>query len=515
MLRTVISALLLALAFANLNLEFLAWFGFLPFFFAVNNSHNKKQSFILGFACGAIFWLGTIYWLAYVTAAGMLLLVLYLALYWGVFGLYVWWARSRSSIFKVFFIPALWVLLEYCRSYFMTGFPWALLGYSQHKALTLIQTADITGAWGVSFMVMMANAAIYEIIRGAVSREKNNSAISAIAVSCLFLCAAFYGASRMDFFTKAGSLDKKALKVSVVQGSIPQELKWDSNAVEYIMQRYISLSHQAAQEKPDLLIWPEASVPAILTEDSDFTAGLMQMAQDAGIHLLAGAVTSRAGDYYNSAVLFRPEGGRDIYDKLHLVPFGEYIPLPGIFGFLQTIVPIGEVKRGLDYKIFALPVGGSASGAKFSCLICFEDLFPELSRRFVSAGAGFLVTVTNDAWYQRTSAPFQHFQASVFRAIENRVPMVRSANTGVSGFIGPLGSVEGLVKDTAGNAIFVPGSLTRRISIPAQGLTVYTQSGDWFILLCSLIFLLGVLNICYNTFPKSGRRLCSSLQRSR
>jgi apolipoprotein N-acyltransferase len=494
-----VSAFLLVLSFPNFNLEFLAWVAFVPLLFAIERAGIKK-AFMLAYVCGVLFWLGAVYWLVHVTALGMLLLVLYLAIYLGFFGFIVSWKGFYSRGLSIFLIPAVWVLLEYIRSYFLTGFPWALLAYSQYQTLPMIQIADITGAWGVSFLVMMVNVAVYEYIRQAASKGRNNSRASVIFACGLLLCAYVYGVFQLGTSGAHG----RNVRISLIQGSIPQELKWDSRAREYITSRYFSLSREAAKDNPDLIVWPEAAVPDYLTERSDYFKELQALAQSSKADLLTGAVTSRDNSYYNSAVLFHSGGGVDTYDKMHLVPFGEYIPLRSIFMFLETVVPIGEVTRGFDYKVFRLAAQGPGTAQGFSTLICFEDAFPELSRRFVNRGSRLLITVTNDAWYQRTSAAYQHFQASVFRAVENRVPMARCANTGVSAFINPDGTIDGIVSDPSGNTLFVAGHLTRDIRLSDRQVTIYTRFGDWFIAACLLIAF--AMFICYNTFPNKRRR---------
>ncbi|MFA6384182.1 MAG: apolipoprotein N-acyltransferase [Candidatus Omnitrophota bacterium] len=483
-----LSSVLLAVSFPPCNFEFLAWAAFVPLFFALEKT-SGIQAFALSLISGAVFWLGTLYWLAHVTAAGMLVLVLYLAFYWGIFGFVISRRGLPCRCPAVFFIPAVWVLLEYIRSYCFTGFPWALLAYSQSHTLAAIQVADITGAWGVSFLVMMANAAIYVLwkhVQCGPSIRKG----PVVAAGCILLCVYLYGVVRLHPGACNPGAGSNHVKVSVIQGNIPQELKWDQYSRENIMLRYISLSREAAGDGPDLIVWPEAAVPAILDRGSAYGGYLREFVNSSRVSLLTGAVTSRQAQYYNSAVLLQPDAGVAIYDKIHLVPFGEYIPLRPVLGFLETIAPIGEIRRGSEYRVFQLGAPGRMPRPAFSTLICFEDAFPEISRRFVNAGARFLVTVTNDAWYQRTSAPYQHFQASVFRAVENRVWMARSANTGVSGFIRPDGVIEGLVSGPEGKTIFVPGYSTREIGLSACAVTAYTKFGDWFIAAALLMILL-------------------------
>jgi apolipoprotein N-acyltransferase len=182
------------------------------------------------------------------------------------------------------------------------------------------------------------------------------------------------------------------------------------------------------------------------------------------------------------------------YDKLHLVPFGEYIPLKKIFSFLQTIVPIGEIQGGRECTVFTLPVTESRTQSlRLAALICFEDLFPELSRRFAQRSAQVLVNITNDAWYKDTSAPYQHLQASVFRAVENRLHLARCANTGVSGFITPKGKITALIKDESGKNTFIDGFLTEELLILQSRPTFYNRHGDTFLIVCLLIVFYGII----------------------
>jgi apolipoprotein N-acyltransferase len=486
-----ISALLFVLSLPSFDLEALAWLAFVPLFFALENA-TRTRAFVLAFICGVVFWLGTVYWLVHVTSMGMFVLVLYLALYWAVFGLCISLNGPVCRPSNVFYIPALWVLLEYCRSHVLTGFPWALLAYSQAQTPAMIQIADITGAWGVSFLVMMVNAALYVSLKAVRSGSPFRKP-PVISACVLLACTYLYGIGRLHAYSCNTDNQRESVRISVIQGNIPQELKWERRAQEYIMHQYSILSQQAGQDNPDLIVWPEAAVPVILEQNPESFARMQEFASSLRASLLTGAVTSRNTMYYNSAVLLQPGAGLEIYNKLHLVPFGEYIPLRSVFRFLETIVPIGEVQRGTVSRVFSLGAGERARHRAFSVLICYEDVFPELSRRFVQKGAKFLITVTNDAWYQRTSAPYQHFQASIFRAIENRVWMVRSANTGVSGFVRPDGTIKGLVSDAAGRTIFVAGYLTADIGMSGGPVTFYTRFGDWFIAAVLTIFALCAL----------------------
>lgn len=415
----------------------------MPWFWAISNQ-SKLKAFLLSYLTGIIFWSGIIYWLVHVTFPGTILLILYLALYFGIFGILVSLIPGRWSLAA---LPAIWVILEFLRSHFLTGFPWALLGYSQYLNLPIIQIADISGVWGVSFLLMLVNVAVYQ------TASKIRAGL--VALFCIAITLT-YGYYRLSHKPQATS--HKPMKISVIQGNIPQELKWNADTKDFILQRYVTLTTEALDDKPDLIIWPEAALPVVAEEEPAFLEKVKDLARRIKIPLLLGAVTQRDNRYYNSALLISEDGALlQRYDKLHLVPFGEYIPLRGFFSFLETVVPIGDFTAGKEYTIFN-------TQDKFSVLICFEDLFPELSRRFIKQGADFLINITNDAWFQKTTAPYQHLQASVFRAVENRVFVVRAANTGVSGFITPSGKIISLVRNKQGRNIFISGYLTQQIT---------------------------------------------------
>ncbi len=488
-----LSAILLILSFPNFNLWLFAWFAFVPLFFVLKDK-SKWKAFFLSYLAGIIFWLGIIYWLIHVTLPGMIILVLYLALYFGIFGLIISTIDYRLSTIDLFFIPSVWVILEFIRGHLFTGFPWALLGYSQYLNLPFIQIADITGAWGVSFLVMMVNVVIKEVLdpRSWVL-GKRKKAISMIVYCFLFISAIIiYGYYKI--YLTPNTKHQTPIKISVIQGNISQELKWNKSSRDFIIDRYFGISNEALKDKPDLIIWPEAALPVVLEEEPHYYEMVKDFVKEAKAPLLFGAVTLRDNIYYNSALLISGEGRLLArYDKLHLVPFGEYIPLRRTFRFLETVVPIGDFSRGREYTVFNLPTTYYPLPTKFSVLICFEDLFPDLSREFVKRGAGFLINITNDAWFKKTSSPYQHLCASVFRAVENRVFLVRSANTGVSGFIAPTGKIVSLVGDKFGNNIFISGYKSQEISLSKQSHSFYTRYGNIFVTACLLFVLCGII----------------------
>ncbi|MDP2043739.1 MAG: apolipoprotein N-acyltransferase, partial [Candidatus Omnitrophota bacterium] len=466
---SVFSAVLLSLPFSSGKLWITSWFGFVPLFFALRNK-SRLQAFFLAYICGVVFWSVTIYWLVHVTFIGTFVLILYLALYFGVFGLLLSTTNYELRTTNCLFVPSTWVLLEYLRSYLFTGFPWALLGLSQYKNLPVIQIADITGAWGVSFLVMMMNVWLYQVL-GSRFLVLGKTGIKNCIFVLLFLALALgYGYYKLNLTPR--TQHQESIKISVIQGNIPQAIKWDWRARNFILNNYKELTSESAKGSPALIIWPEASVPGVFGEDDAVFGQVFSLVRGLKIDLLIGTVSWRSGNYFNSALLIDKTGKPgEIYNKLHLVPFGEFVPFKKTFPFLQAIAPIGDIQPGREFAIFQQP-------CNFGVLICFEDLFPELSREFVKRGAKFLVNITNDAWYKEGSAPYQHFAASIFRSVENRVYLARAANTGISGFIDPAGRILSVVRNQ-GKEIFVQGYRSQSICLAAGKRTIYNRYGDF------------------------------------
>ncbi|NQT75512.1 MAG: apolipoprotein N-acyltransferase [Candidatus Omnitrophica bacterium] len=473
MLLLITSAILLILAFPNFNLSYLAFIGFVPLFFALQNKTPLK-AFLISYICGFLFYLGTLYWLYHVSVIGLIVLCLYLALYFGIFGYLFSRFTIHDSRFTIFVAPLLWALLEYAQSNLFTGFGWTSLGYSQYENLPIIQIADFSSVYGVSFVIMLVNVTVWKLIslvaevrgqksevrsqRSEVRGQKKLSSVLCPLSSVALILFFVYGYGFFRLQEERQAVD--SIKVSVIQGNIPQEKKWDSGETEYILERYTRLTKMAALDEPDLIVWPETSFPGFLISDRGMTARILALAKETRTPLLLGANTEKGLKSFNSAVLISGQGEiLDKYDKIHLVPFGEYVPFSDRFPFLRTMVfgELGEFTAGKDFKVFDL-------GPKFAALICFEDVFPELARRFVKNGAELLIVITNDAWYGKSGASYQHAACSVFRAIENRVPVIRCANTGYSCFIDSMGRIYDSV-EKLGTHLFITAHKTSNIRL--------------------------------------------------
>jgi apolipoprotein N-acyltransferase len=344
--------------------------------------------------------------------------------------------------------------------------------------------ADVTGAYGLSFIILLVNATLFRVLH---QWPKKAFPVKEVVWTILILLGfLIYG------YVKMGVVDREmvgnpSLRIGLVQGNIDQSIKWDESFQMETLKIYEKLSSRAAEEKPDLILWPETATPFFFQESKEFQPFILDIPKKTNAFLLFGTPTYKIQkgkvNHYNSAYLVSPSGepvGK--YDKIHLVPFGEYVPMQDLLFFIGSLGEgIGDFKSGKEIFNFSLPQG------KFGVLICFEIIFPDLCRRFVKRGANFLVTITNDAWFGRTSAPYQHFSMATFRAVENRVFVARAANTGITGIIDPRGKI---LKE---GGIFTENSMNGTIRLSIHK-TFYTLYGDVFAWCCSAfsIFLLVV-----------------------
>jgi apolipoprotein N-acyltransferase len=460
-----------------------------PLFFALEKQRTAK-AFIFSLVCGTVFFITTMFWLIHVTIPGMVILSVYLALYVAFFGLAYSFMKEKIAFgARVALVPALWVAMEFFRGHFLTGMPWALLGTGQASDLLAIQAADIVGAYGVSFVVVFVNICIFEFFRAMRMRQALSLRQRSAVIFVVFIWFA-YGAYRIVSLTPYAGSDENAsmrkgcfLKIAIVQGNIPQEIKWATAFQGKIFKKYQLLSEIVnIKDEPDLIVWPETSYPEYFESDSD-NKDLQDFARGMGTPFLAGSISIRGQHYFNSAILFGPTGEvLDMYDKLHLVPFGEYIPARKFLPFIETILPIEDFSSGKGYTLFSL-ASEKCPRMRFGVLICFEDILSNIARGFVLRGADFLVNMTNDAWFGDTSSPYQHMQASVLRAVENRVYVLRAANTGISCFIDYVGRPYAVVKDNTGKPTFVTGYQAAWVAKTGSS-SIYTKIGDVFAFLC-------------------------------
>ena len=502
-LLSLLSGILLILSFPDFDLEFLAWFALVPLFYSIKGK-GLYHSFKLGFLTGTISFLGILYWIIVavhtygnipliLSGFILLLLVVYLSLYVGAFTYLTRLIQKHSGLETILFAPLLWVALEYLRSFLLTGFPWANLGYSQYLNLPFIQMADITGPYGPSFVILLVNATLFWVLH---QWSKRTFPFKEVIITVIILLGSLiYGYLKMGAVGRQ-MIQNPPLKIGLVQGNIDQSVKWDESFQKETLKIYEKLSFKTAEEKPDLIIWPETATPFFFQNAKEYQPFVLDIPKKTNAFLLFGTPSykPRKGkvDHYNSAYLVSPSGeliGK--YDKIHLVPFGEYIPMQDLLFFIGSLGEgIGDFKSGKEIYNFSLPQG------KFGVLICFEIIFPDLCRRFVKGGANFLVTITNDAWFGRTSAPYQHFSVATFRAVENRVFIARAANTGITGLIDPKGKIVNR------GGIFTEEAINGTIRL-SKDKTFYTLYGDVFAWGCSVF---SVFLLAYALFRKIKKR---------
>jgi apolipoprotein N-acyltransferase len=492
------SGLLMTAAFPDIELSWLAWIALIPLLISLDGQ-SPKSGFRLGFIFGIVHYLSLMYWLVhtlmtfghlpvYLSVPLLFLLAAYMALYPAIFSAAFSWTVTRPAGY-LFFMPAIWAALEYIRSFFLSGFPWEFLGYSQYRWLALIQMADITGVYGVSFLILSVNVTGFLLWRYVFGRSspnalnyKRSAACGTVVSALLVLHTLGYGQWRTGIIDKA--IGKSPVsQIAVIQGNVDQAIKWNPAFQIATTEKYITLSQSASASRPDLIVWPETAAPFYFLFNKAPTEIVLRGVRETGTSFLIGSPSFipknenlKHADFFNSAFLIDPTGNvTGKYDKVHLVPFGEYVPLQQWFPFIGKMVEeVGDFKCGEK--------GRTVNWGKFplGIQICYEMIFPDLSREMVRNHAAFLINMTNDAWYGKTSAPYQHFSMAVFRAIENRRSLIRSANTGISGFIDPVGRI------LATTPLFEDAVISR--SLPALTIeSFYTRYGDAFALLCTAI----------------------------
>ena len=383
---------------------------------------------------------------------------------------------EKTDLSEIFFAPPLWVSLEYIRGFLLSGFPWEFLGYSQFLTLPMVQIADTTGVYGISFLIVLINSSLFRLVAYAAERGWKSALQEILACGMILALTGIYGHWRLTgLYQKAK--EAKPFTVALIQGNIRQDVKWEPQYQEETVKIYGDLTRRVKTSRPDLIIWPETATPFFFQNAYPFQPRILDLAHQIGSPLLFGSPAfdrdGRLTNYFNSAFLVSPEKKiLSRYDKIHLVPFGEYAPLSGILGFTRDIIgAIGDFTAGKGVHTLPLPQ------ADFGVLICYEAIFPDLTRQFVAEGARFLVNITNDAWFGRTAAPYQHLSMVTLRAVENRVPIARAANTGISALIDTSGRV------TSSTDLFTREVLSGIIYL-GKARTFYAEYGDLFSYAC-------------------------------
>ena len=496
---TLLSAAFIIFSFPVYDVGWLAWIGLVPFFTAISDKRPGAAflwSYLLGIACAAAIY-SWIFEAPGYTIFHHTVLALIVGFYTALFGCFFGFMNRRFNLpLALFSAPFIWVSMEYIRSnLFFLALPFPVLGHTQYSHPYLIQMANLTGAYGVSALIVGINSALTMILLRVLGGSKNRlffvgNAPSRAAVCfvsgmslLLVLGALFYGERELSRNPAA-----KKLRISVIQGNIDREKKLNAGKnADFIMGRYTDLTLEALKENPDLIVWPEAATPGLVLKNMRLQQRLIRLIRKVNRPFVVGsseyAKFSREilepGRTGNTALYFSPTGkilGQ--YLKINLIPFGEYIPYENVIPWPEFIVPKKNRAQdvpGKEFTIFEL------NGAKFGVVICSEGAFPNLFRQFVKRGANFMLNITNEGWFGE-AALYQKVAAGVFRAVENRVAMARATNTGISCFIDPTGRVYGKVRSDQ-RETFVEGCMTEDILL-SDNKTFYTLYGNIFAFIC-------------------------------
>jgi apolipoprotein N-acyltransferase len=538
-LAAICSGLLYAFCFAPFNLTWFCWIALTPlvaaiWFSGMESRHPRLRNLLLGYVAGLTFFWIVFFWLTTVTVLGWFVLQFYMAIYFAIFAWFCdllrprpgkpqspaankWsqmlaqarttaalvqspWTKSTSNLRLAFILAAAWTTLEWLRGWVFSGFGWNGLGVALHANWPLIQITELTGVAGLSFLVAFVNVILlttaYRLVVEARTRVMRPHFDFTVTM------ATIVGVLIFGLRAVQTSSPTKPIRVAAVQSNVPQNQKFDRQFTRRIFDQFRRLSEIALRSNPppDLLVWPESSMPGPVLADQESNKFVMDLAASAETDLLLGTIDVDGRDVYNAALLVSDGGERvQIYRKVHLVPFGEYVPgrhtVPLLAQIVGDQVP-GDFNEGKEHSVFTL----TNNEIHVAPLICFEDTIGELTRQFVlpsetSPGANLLVDVTNDGWFQRSAGSHQHLANAIFRCVETRRPMIRAANTGVTCFINQFGRVIQILRDDTGST-FTEGVLAGEIKVSTdQELTFYARHGELFAKMCALITGIATLAI--------------------
>jgi apolipoprotein N-acyltransferase len=538
-LAAITSGLLYTGCFAPFNFTWLCWISLIPLISAVwfsgeESRHRWLRNLLLGYVAGLTFFWATFSWLITVTVLGWFVLQFYMAIY---FALWAWfcgliqprekkigsgstkwdrmlaqarstappsqrspWTKSTNNLLLAFLLAAAWVTQEWLRGWVFSGFGWNGLGVALHTNWPLIQVAEFTGVAGLSFMVAFANVIVVTTVYRLILEARTHSVRPHFDLTLTM--AAIVGVLTFGLRATQVSPPAKPLRVAAVQANVPQNQKFDPQFTRKIFDQFRRLSEIALRSNPppDLLIWPESSMPAPVLADRESYQFVINLAASAETDILLGTIHVENRDVFNAALLVSDGGEQvQVYRKVHLVPFGEFVPgrhrVPLLARIVGDQVP-GDFKPGKEHTVFEL----TNSDVRVAPLICFEDTIGELTRRFVlpgetNPGANLLVDMTNDGWFLRSAGSHQHLANAIFRCVETRRPMVRAANTGVTCFINEFGRITQKLQDDTGST-FTEGVLTGEIKVPTEHeLTFYTRHGEFFAKLCVAVTAIAIVII--------------------
>lgn len=548
--KTAIILMVLSLAMLTLMQEpigwsFLSWLALAPWVVAVVGIPGSKKFLLTVYLTGVVYFLVNLYWLSWVTFPGWIAVCFYLAVYFVVSGFILRRVYTKYRWPFTLVLPVVWVAQEYLRATVMTGFPWFFLAHAQHDSPALIQLCDLTGAYGLTFIIALVNGLLCDLLLRPLKQPADGppaailtTRVLVLLVACMIGGTVLYGRYRLR---QGAETITPGPVITVVQEVIPIHVKEEGSSSEEIFARHLAISEQAlaAKDQPDLIVWPETMVGGYMNTwflrqriDDEFWQDISRESRAfddqlrtitaKGPGVLVGAasieIDFQTGDNlrYNSAMFYQPGGARyaDRYDKMHLVPFGEVVPFkrswPWLYNTLNHLTPYDydySLEAGTETTVFPLEYGDRQK-SNFAVAICYEDVTPHMPRKLAALKkdgtkqADFLLNISNDGWFvsggkdspvRPSSELMQHWIIGKFRAVENRVGIARAVNTGISGFIRPDGreqsnSLSSTLpenpRDRQGQN--AAGYITDHIYIDSRT-TLYAKIGDTFALICTLI----------------------------
>jgi apolipoprotein N-acyltransferase len=510
-----LSGLLGIIVFPRIGLSWMAWVCLVPLLIPSYREFRSGPSFVWGLTTGFIFFVGVCGWIAAVlrtygdlswlgASALFLLLAAYLSLFYGCFSLVFARVSLRFPVGSFYLCPFLWIATEYLRAHVLTGFPWCLLGYALVDDFNLAQLSTVTGVYGISFVVVLINGLAAQLLMA-----RTKAALLQLGVTVVALVGISLG-----FSTKTARPILGKQEARIVQTNISSEQDWSKQASSALLDELAELSTRhgdnqglTTDEGVRITLWPETPAPFYFNHDAEFRNRMLNLAESSRRYLLFGFVDFRSSaadakrrDPYNSVALVSPEGNFiSQYDKIHLVPFGEYIPYAKIFFFVDKIsTEAGNFRSG--ERVVVSPLG---SGHLLGTFVCYEAILPDLVRLFTAQGAQVLVNVTNDGWFGNSPAPYQHLNMARFRAIENHRYLLRAANSGISAVVDPYGRIQ------------ARSLLNGRMSLESAfewetNVTFYARYGDVFAWSCigiSILALVGGVQFSGGSVKPQNKRL--------
>ncbi|HYS55312.1 MAG TPA: apolipoprotein N-acyltransferase [Thermoanaerobaculia bacterium] len=488
-LLAIISGVLFALAFPNAAMGWLIFIAPIPLFIILARATRARDAFLLGWISQFTAWLIMVPWvvrvmshyggLPYIT--GLLIFVamcIVLGLYGGLFGLVVYRIRPGDPFHRWLLIPLAWAAIEYGRTYLLTGFPWNLIAGAIVDYTPLLQFDRVAGPYALGVLILIPSATVAWLI----ATRPHGMRVTAVVASVTILCFVWW-ATGLVAEKLIARQSGPTYTAALVQPNISQEMRWDARSLTEIFQRMMNMTDTAIRSGASIVIWPESTVPLSYSTTDFFRNEIESVSHHSAVDIILGSVAEDPEDpnrIWNAAFLV--SGGRTIghYDKIRLVPFGEYVPLRKMLFFASKLVhQVGNFQFGTKET----PLAGVL---RYGPAICYEIVFPQIPRTQVVHGANVLVTITNDAWYDGTSAPRQHLNQARLRAVETDRYLLRAGTTGISAFVDPTGRI---VEEIPMNR---QGIIYARFQ-PRHTTTLYVRLGDWFAWVACFVVLFAML----------------------